>query len=117
MKNNTTKTVFATRIAKSIAAGQADCVIPLGTAELRTRYNRKFLKYIKVDELFDLCGGSVTTAYDITVDGFAICTATACWHCAVRTAAAYMRFRFRCWSANSRCRILHWQTVRWKRTA
>ena len=71
MKNNTTKTVFATRIAKSIAAGQADCVIPLGTAELRTRYNRKFLKYIKVDELFDLCGGSVTTAYDITVDGFA----------------------------------------------
>ena len=59
MKNNTTKTVFATRIAKSIAAGQADCVIPLGTAELRTRYNRKFLKYIKVDELFDLCGGSV----------------------------------------------------------
>lgn len=43
MKNNTTKTVFATRIAKSIAAGQADCVIPLGTAELRTRYNRKFL--------------------------------------------------------------------------
>ena len=71
MKNNTTKTVFATRIAKSIAAGQADCVIPLGTAELRTKYNRKFLKYIKVDELFDLCGGSVTTAYDITVDGFA----------------------------------------------
>lgn len=75
MKNNTTKTVFATRIAKSIAAGQADCVIPLGTAELRAKYDRKFLKCIKADELFDLCGGSVTTAYDITVDGFAFWSA------------------------------------------
>ena len=71
MKNNTTKAVFATRIAKSVAAGQTDRVIPLGAASLRAKYDRKFLKCIKADELFDLCGGSVTTAYDITVDGFA----------------------------------------------
>ena len=117
MKNNTTKTVFATRIAKSIAAGQADCVIPLGTAELRTKYNRKFLKYIKVDELFDLCGGSVTTAYDITVDGFAFWAGVQATELNGYLYRHRLRFRFRCWSANSRCRILHWQTVRWKRTA
>lgn len=57
MKNNTTKAVFATRIAKSVAAGQTDRVIPLGAASLRAKYDRKFLKCIKADELFDLCGG------------------------------------------------------------
>lgn len=71
MKNNTTKDVFATFLAKSVAAGQTDCVIPLGTASLSAEYDRKFLKCIKADELLDLCGGSVTTADGIAVDGFA----------------------------------------------
>lgn len=46
----TSKAVFGTLITRSIAAGQTDNIIPLGSSDLTRRFEKHFIKLIEADE-------------------------------------------------------------------
>lgn len=71
MKNFTTKAVFGTLITKSVAAGQTDNIIPLGSSNLTRQFTKQFIKFIEADKALMWDGANTTVSNGYTVSGFA----------------------------------------------
>ena len=67
----TSKAVFGTLITRSIAAGQTDNIIPLGSSDLTRRFEKHFIKLIEADETLMWDAENTTASNGCTVPGFA----------------------------------------------
>ena len=67
----TSKAVFGTLITRSIAAGQTDNIIPLGSSDLTRRFEKHFIKLIEADETLIWDAENTTASNGCTVPGFA----------------------------------------------
>ena len=67
----TSKAVFGTLIARSIAAGQTDNIISLGFSDLTRRSEKHFIKLIEADETLMWDAENTTASNGCTVPGFA----------------------------------------------
>ena len=71
MKSFTSKDIFGIFIAKSVAVGQTDNLISLGSCDLTRQFERHFIKYIEADESLTWDGENTTGSNGSTVSGFA----------------------------------------------
>lgn len=71
MKIPTSKAVFGTLITKSVAAGQTDNIIPLGSSNLTRQFTKQFIKFIEADKTLMWDGANTTVSNGYTVSGFA----------------------------------------------
>lgn len=71
MKIPISKAVFGTLITKSVAAGQTDNIIPLGSSNLTRQFTKQFIKFIEADKTLMWDGANTTVSNGYTVSGFA----------------------------------------------
>lgn len=62
---------YALRVSKSLAAGQTEKVITLGTGSLNKQAERRFIRRLEADENLTWDGENTTTSDGCTVPGFA----------------------------------------------